>query len=874
VCEEPESGALLELATPGAANEDRRSKKKKFEDDLLQTIKDGTFEEIEKEVTPKAFKRCESNALVMGMKVSFELRRLADSKGPDEERFNQLATSVEKFTTCLLDPLKANPSKREEFGDALDEILDDAIQLKQKKFFTHPVVDAEMRRKWYGRSFMKSEWKRWRLLFSIWCLFDLMFSLILYAFCSLIRIHQERKRKRGKDTEEAISDGDELQEATLKKTKAKKQISVTQIYPVYLETPYFTFLRDTLSYISLLVLHYALCLAPSSIEFSGLEWAILIFFIGRYLVERQQICDVMLHIKRQRENSKDDSQSKVTLALKALAIYQRDLWNRLDFISLLVYLVIFSLRIATFIISGTVVNNRVLIIAGYLYSFNTLCLTFRVFGHVMEQSKDVGTIQIALFSILKNIRTIIWQFTAAIVAFSIAITKIYMAEKSYVPNASNKKDIVCKASGLSCWWAMITYLGWSLLGLSDGLDAITSVDLPSVILAQILLAGFLIMGVILLINMLIALLSNTYQHIEDNSLQEWSFKKAATIQTYDAYDPIPVPLNIIYSIFKLLRLVGKKDKTKGILMQIVVIDLDREYFAKHGNFFPVTDKAKDDLVVRETVRNRQMVSQILTSTFKSQNIDQGLLYSGPEAWQLHAGIRVEGPLLTCVGMAKCSECNRRPSKQHWPGARYLTAFSPEFPHFEVAILETGKQILLGIGVVDERYDTSKMPGWKNGTLGFHTDGTIFDAANSRYGRETRGPAVALRGDRVRCTVKFEDEQERNGKLQVPVLFTLNGRKIMIHDGEDSEFFIDSNKPLFPYIGMNDGCSVVAKMCSRGNEEYLLSKMAELEGKVTKMESSLDETTRKLEASLKETNRKLDTLLASLTIPPAQDQGLE
>ena len=64
------------------------------------------------------------------------------------------------------------------------------------------------------------------------------------------------------------------------------------------------------------------------------------------------------------------------------------------------------------------------------------------------------------------------------------------------------------------------------------------------------------------------------------------------------------------------------------------------------------------------------------------------------------------------------------------------------------------------------------------------------------------------------------------------------------------------------------------MCSRGNEEYVLSKMAELEGKVAKMDSSLDETTRKLEASLKETNRKLDTLLASLTIPPAQDQGLE
>ena len=48
-------------------------------------------------------------------------------------------------------------------------------------------------------------------------------------------------------------------------------------------------------------------------------------------------------------------------------------------------------------------NNRVLATAGYLYSANTLCLTFRVFGHMLEQSKDVGTIQIALFSIYSGL---------------------------------------------------------------------------------------------------------------------------------------------------------------------------------------------------------------------------------------------------------------------------------------------------------------------------------------------------------------------------------------------------------------------------------------------------------------------------------------
>ena len=61
---------------------------------------------------------------------------------------------------------------------------------------------------------------------------------------------------------------------------------------------------------------------------------------------------------------------------------------------------------------------------------------------------------------------------------------------------------------------MITFLGWFLLGASEGLDPISSTDFPSQTLAQILYAGFLVIGVILLINMLIALLSNTYQRIE------------------------------------------------------------------------------------------------------------------------------------------------------------------------------------------------------------------------------------------------------------------------------------------------------------------------------------------------------------------------
>ena len=64
------------------------------------------------------------------------------------------------------------------------------------------------------------------------------------------------------------------------------------------------------------------------------------------------------------------------------------------------------------------------------------------------------------------------------------------------------------------WWTMVTHLGWSLLGQSGKSDPIKSVDFPSETIAQVLYASFVVFAVVLLLNMLIALLCNTYQRTE------------------------------------------------------------------------------------------------------------------------------------------------------------------------------------------------------------------------------------------------------------------------------------------------------------------------------------------------------------------------
>ena len=72
--------------------------------------------------------------------------------------------------------------------------------------------------------------------------------------------------------------------------------------------------------------------------------------------------------------------------------------------------------------------------------------------------------------------------------------------------------------------------------------------------------------------------------------------------------------------------------------------------------------------------------------------------------------------------------------------------------------------------------------------------------------------MARRGDRIRCTVLFQKKRDADGKI--PVFFTLNGSEIILQRGESPEsslIFMDFKEPLFPFIGMTEGSSVLAKV---------------------------------------------------------------
>ena len=119
----------------------------------------------------------------------------------------------------------------------------------------------------------------------------------------------------------------------------------------------------------------------------------------------------------------------------------RDRWNAFDLLIFVVYIfAILPLRIATWVESESVNNNRILAITGYLYGFNTMFITLRTFGSILETIKGVGTIQIAFFHIIGDAVVVVVHFLTITLAFASCITKVLMAEKTMVSANTPEKQ--------------------------------------------------------------------------------------------------------------------------------------------------------------------------------------------------------------------------------------------------------------------------------------------------------------------------------------------------------------------------------------------------------------------------------------------------
>jgi len=122
---------------------------------------------------------------------------------------------------------------------------------------------------------------------------------------------------------------------------------------------------------------------------------------------------------------------------------------------------------------------------------------------------------------------------------------------------------------------------------------------------------YLVIAAIILINLFIAMLSNTYAIIQEDAEKEWKYSRVSLIITYSKYSAIPPPLNMLSSLFYTCY------NNVSIEPEIYTIDLNE-------NKFRLTTKllnryhTKKDIQLNELTDIRNKID-ILSANFENLN---------------------------------------------------------------------------------------------------------------------------------------------------------------------------------------------------------------------------------------------------------------
>ncbi|XP_077985404.1 short transient receptor potential channel 4-like [Glandiceps talaboti] len=227
----------------------------------------------------------------------------------------------------------------------------------------------------------------------------------------------------------------------------------------------------------------------------------------------------------------------------------------------------------------------------------------------------VGPMQISLVNIVWDVLKFLFIFMWVWLAFSLGITQVYWSYNlqdvlTCYQNLNNTATTCDDSPFASVSSSMIT-LFWSLFDLTSLTDLEVGGGHTSTEgFGSFIYAVFMIISVIILLNVLIAVMSNTYTRIEENADVEWKFYRAELCLSYfDEGTTVPVPFNIIpspKSIFYIIRHViclrscrstptrklskrQEKNRKKKTYYEALTGRLVHRYFASKGSKRQQTD---------------------------------------------------------------------------------------------------------------------------------------------------------------------------------------------------------------------------------------------------------------------------------------------
>lgn len=226
--------------------------------------------------------------------------------------------------------------------------------------------------------------------------------------------------------------------------------------------------------------------------------------------------------------------------------------------------------------SAKEVAYRLVLLSNAFFSVG-LVLSFINFSNFFQVSYSIGPLQLSLVNMIRDIGKFLLLFLLLFVSFGLAERKVYsryvQATEKFSGNTTEHE--FAKVGG------SLRYLFWYVFGMSDLKDLQTTEDFViTQYIGEVLLGLYAIASVLVAINMLIAMMSNTYQNVVNDADIQWKFSRTRMWMPYlDEGNVMPPPFNLVpppHVVFKFCRRLftrgcrGRQGVTASRIRDVVV----------------------------------------------------------------------------------------------------------------------------------------------------------------------------------------------------------------------------------------------------------------------------------------------------------------
>ncbi|XP_009701228.1 PREDICTED: short transient receptor potential channel 4-like, partial [Cariama cristata] len=234
--------------------------------------------------------------------------------------------------------------------------------------------------------------------------------------------------------------------------------------------------------------------------------------------------------------------------------YIHDWWNLMDFVMNSLYLATISLKIVAFLkYSGLVPREswdmwHPTLVAEALFAIANIFSSLRLIS-LFTANSHLGPLQISLGRMLLDILKFLFIYCLVLLAFANGLNQLYFYYETNEPG--NCKGIRCEKqnNAFSTLFETLQSLFWSIFGLIN--LYVTNVKARhefTEFVGATMFGTYNVISLVVLLNMLIAMMNNSYQLIADHADIEWKFARTKLWMSYfEEGGTLPTPFNVIPS---------------------------------------------------------------------------------------------------------------------------------------------------------------------------------------------------------------------------------------------------------------------------------------------------------------------------------------